>query len=95
MRWTPLPDADFPSRFEAEIHCRLRDGEERTIRIADAYGNRSRPASAERVMEKFRNNLAIAGGSDAVDRIADAVEALDTSPSLDDLGAALRSAAPR
>jgi 2-methylcitrate dehydratase PrpD len=95
MRWTPLPDADFPSRFEAEIHCRLRDGEERTVRIADAYGNRSRPASAERVMEKFRNNLAIAGGSDAVDRIADAVEALDAAPSLDGLGAALRSAAPR
>jgi 2-methylcitrate dehydratase PrpD len=93
--WTPLPDADFPSRFEAEIHCRLRNGEERTIRIDDACGNRSRPASAEQVMEKFRGNLAAAGGTDAIGRIADAVEALDTSPSLDDLGAALRSAAPR
>jgi 2-methylcitrate dehydratase PrpD len=94
-RWTPLQDADFPSRFEAEIHCRLRNGEERTIRVDDAYGNRSRPASAERVMEKFRDNLAVVGGGDAVGRIADAVEALDTAPDLDELGAALRSAAPR
>jgi hypothetical protein len=46
-------------------------------------------------MEKFRNNLAIAGGSDAVGRIAGAVETLDAAPGLDDLGAALRSAAPR
>ena len=91
--WTLLPEADFPSRFEAEIHCRLRNGEARTVRIEDAYGNRSRPASAAAVEAKFRGNLAGAGCAAAADAIMAAVNGLDTAPSLDGLGAALRSAA--
>jgi len=91
--WTPLPEADFPSRFEAEIHCRLQNGETRSVRIEDAYGNRSRPANAAAVEEKFRGNLAAARCEGAVATIMEAVNGLDSAPSLDDLGAALRSAA--
>jgi 2-methylcitrate dehydratase PrpD len=91
--WTPLAEADFPSRFEAEIHCRLQNGETRSVRIEDAYGNRSRPASVAAVEEKFRDNLAAAGCESVADAIMAIVNGLDTAPSLDDLGAALRSAA--
>lgn len=92
--WRPLHEADFPSRFEAEIHCRLRDGEVRTLRVDDAYGNRSRPANADAVEEKFRTNFVASDGEDAIDRIMNAVNGLDAASNLDDLGAALRSAAP-
>ncbi|WP_311030499.1 MmgE/PrpD family protein [Mesorhizobium koreense] len=93
--WTPLREADFPARFEAEIHCRLRSGDMRSARVEDAYGNRSRPAGAKAVEEKFRKNLLAAGGDAAIGRITRSVHALDAMPSLDDFGAALRSAAPR
>ena len=43
-------------------------------------------------MEKFRNNLVAGNAADSGDRIRDAVGGLDTAPSLDALGAALRSA---
>ena len=56
VRWVPLEGARFPERFEAAIHCRLIDGGVRSVRIDDVEGNPSRPASPERISEKFRIN---------------------------------------
>jgi 2-methylcitrate dehydratase PrpD len=61
MRWEALPDAAFPERFEAELIVRCADGTVERVRIDDAYGNASRPATADAVREKFRANARRAG----------------------------------
>jgi 2-methylcitrate dehydratase PrpD len=69
IEWTPLRNARFPERFEAEIECTARSGASHAIRIDDVYGNQSRPAGAEAVLAKFHANAArslLPGASDAV-----------------------------
>jgi len=56
VRWAPLEGARFPERFEAVIRCKLTNGSERTARVDDVDGNPSRPASAARILAKFRDN---------------------------------------
>ncbi len=72
-QWEPLPGANFPERFEAEIVCHAGNATAQTIRIDDVFGNRTRPAGANAVMAKFAANAALAlsaGGADAVLRAA-------------------------
>ena len=64
--WQPLEPNDFPCRFEAELSARLRDGGTLDIRLDDVYGNASRPAAAEDVLQKFRANAARALGEPAI-----------------------------
>lgn len=56
MRWTPVEPNRFPQAFEASIACRLDDGETIERRVADVYGNPSRPAALADVLAKFRAN---------------------------------------
>jgi len=68
-QWEPLPGANFPERFEAEIICRTGSTAAHTIRIDDVFGNRTRPAGADVVKAKFSANAALAlapGGAEAV-----------------------------
>jgi len=58
-RWEPLTPNRFPHAFEAEIEAVASDGTRRTIRIADAHGNASRPAATADVTAKFRANAAL------------------------------------
>ena len=72
-QWEPLPGANFPECFEAEIVCLTGNGAAQTIRIDDVFGNRTRPAGANAVMAKFAANAALAlsaGGADAMLRAA-------------------------
>ena len=46
----------FPDRFEAELSARRSDGSTLDIRLDDVYGNASRPAAADDVLQKFRAN---------------------------------------
>ena len=54
--WQPLEPNDFPNRFEAVLSVRRRDGSTLDIRLDDVYGNASRPAAADDVLQKFRAN---------------------------------------
>ncbi len=54
--WEPLMPNRFPDAFEAEIVCELANGEVRTSRVEDVFGNARRPASADDVLLKFRAN---------------------------------------
>ena len=83
-RWEVMPDAAFPDRFQAELIVRQRDGSVERASVDDAFGNASRPASADAVRAKFRANAGRAGAP--ADAIAAAVEALG-GPGADDLGA--------
>jgi len=90
MQWEPLPDANFPARFEAEIVCETRAGKTEKVRIDDAYGNHSRPPGSEPVVAKFRSNAARSlteGGVAAVER---ALEGLASAKDLGDFSRALR-----
>lgn len=85
-RWEALPDAAFPERFEAELIVRGLDGSVQRARVNDAYGNASRPATAEAVREKFRANAGRAHAPAAT--IEAALDALATD-GLGPLSAAL------
>jgi 2-methylcitrate dehydratase PrpD len=89
--WEELPDADFPRAFAAGIVCACADGRQETVRVADVYGNRSRPADPSRVRAKFRANAGRALAPAAVARLEAAVDGLGRTTAVADLSAALRT----
>ena len=67
MRWEKLEPHHFPKAFEAEIIITLNDGSSRQIQLHDVFGNASRPAFEDHVLQKFTANAKRAlrpGGSD-------------------------------
>ncbi|MES2535379.1 MAG: MmgE/PrpD family protein [Pseudomonadota bacterium] len=56
ISWTPMINADFPRKFEAEICIVLRSGEKITTRIDQVKGSADRPASIDEIKEKFITN---------------------------------------
>lgn len=53
ISWTPMLDADFPKKFEAEICISFRDGQEDRTHIDQVKGSAERPASIGEIKEKF------------------------------------------
>ncbi|MGE5792381.1 MAG: MmgE/PrpD family protein [Bacteroidota bacterium] len=90
IRWEPLPDARFPERFEAELVCETKAGRTETVRIDDAYGNRTRPPGAEPIVAKFRANAARSLPAAAIASVERAIEELPAAPDLGALSRALR-----
>jgi 2-methylcitrate dehydratase PrpD len=56
INWTPMPDADFPNKFQAEIRVELRNGQSLHKRIDQVKGSADRPASLEDITDKFVRN---------------------------------------
>ena len=87
--WHKLQDSAFPARFDAFLRITLRDGQVLEKRIADVYGNGSRPPSQADLDAKFRANIArIAplGDPDALIAALSGLEdAADTGPVRDAL----------
>jgi 2-methylcitrate dehydratase PrpD len=92
IAWRPLQGAAFPQRFEAEAECRLANGDVRSVRVDDAFGNTSRPPDQEAILRKFRANASLAMIGDAAGALAVHVMALDNANDLAELGRLLRSA---
>ena len=57
MQWEKLEPHRFPHAFEAEIDVTLKDGNVKSIRLDDVFGNASRPATEGDVLQKFRANV--------------------------------------
>ena len=73
ITWRPMPDADFPRRFQAEIVARFADSKPETVRIDDVFGGPGDPATPDDVLAKFRANAGRAGPASAVDALEGAV----------------------
>jgi 2-methylcitrate dehydratase PrpD len=56
ISWTPMLDADFPKRFEAEICVNFRGGRQERVRIEQVKGSAERPASTAEIKAKFVSN---------------------------------------
>lgn len=56
IAWTPMLEADFPKKFEAEICVNFRDGRKTRIRIDQVKGSAERPASVVEIKAKFLAN---------------------------------------
>lgn len=54
--WSPMLDADFPAKFQAEFFVHYQDGQTSTIRIDQVKGSADRPASIEEIENKFKTN---------------------------------------
>jgi 2-methylcitrate dehydratase PrpD len=93
LEWEPLPGADFPRRFEAEIVCHLHNGDEQHVRVDDVYGNRSRPADPAAVLAKFRANAERSLPAASVFALETAMSRLERAHDLTELTAALRGRA--
>ena len=91
IRWEPLPAARFPERFEAELVCETKAGRTETVRIDDAYGNRTRPPGEDPIRAKFRANAARSLPAAAVASVEGAIEGLAFAPDLGALSRALRA----
>ena len=94
MTWQKLEPHQFPHAFEAELAMTLKDGSERSVRLDDVFGNRSRPAGETAILAKFRANAGRALGQEAVDAAIDCVLAIEHQSSLDSLAAILSRRLP-
>jgi len=56
INWSPMLDAEFPDKFQAEIHVHHHDGHVSTARIDQVKGSAERPASIEDIETKFKTN---------------------------------------
>jgi 2-methylcitrate dehydratase PrpD len=56
INWAPMTDADFPTKFQAEINVHHSDGHSSTARIDQVKGSLDRPASVEEIEVKFIAN---------------------------------------
>ena len=88
--WEPLPNAQFPERFEAEIVCSMGNAKPLTIRIDDVFGNRTRPAGAGAVMAKFSVNAAHSLLPTAVNTLLQVVRELGAASDIRVLSRAIR-----
>lgn len=89
MSWQKLEPHKFPHAFEAELTVTLRDGSRQTIRIDDVFGNASRPAGQDAVLEKFKANAGRALMAEAVISAVDCVLAIEYQSSLDSFASIL------
>jgi 2-methylcitrate dehydratase PrpD len=56
ISWTPMLDADFPNKFQAEIEVHHTSGNASIIRIDQVKGSADRPASVAEIETKFKSN---------------------------------------
>jgi 2-methylcitrate dehydratase PrpD len=56
VSWSPMPDADFPKKFQAEIEVLIGSGASLQKRIDQVKGSADRPASIADITHKFTNN---------------------------------------
>jgi 2-methylcitrate dehydratase PrpD len=90
VAWEPLAQARFPERFEAELVCTTKNGNQ-SVRIDDVFGNHTRPPGAEAVLTKFRANAARSLKRDAITALERAAQDLGAARELKALSAALRA----
>lgn len=85
MTWEKLEPHRFPQAFEAEIVVGLTDGSTRSVRLDDVYGNASRPAGDEAVLQKFRTNVKRALRAGAADDLITWGYSIERGATLDEL----------
>jgi len=71
ISWTPMQNADFPNKFQAEIEVQRVNGQSLQKRIDQVKGSADRPASIEDITHKFANNTAHRLGHLQRDRLID------------------------
>ncbi len=71
ISWTPMLDADFPTKFEAEISIHFRDGKTVRIRIDQVKGSAERPATMTEIQAKFIDNTRALYAPDEQQRLID------------------------
>jgi 2-methylcitrate dehydratase PrpD len=91
ISWTPMRDADFPNKFQAEIEVQCRDGQTAHVRIDQVKGSAERPASRQEIEAKFIGNTRTWAAGDAPQRIIDCLLLGATELPVAQLGALLRS----
>jgi 2-methylcitrate dehydratase PrpD len=86
----PDPHANYPHTFPGRLRMTLRDG--RTLERDEPLnrGSAERPLSDEEVLAKFRRNAEPVIAPEQIERLAAAVQSVDTAPSIRPLVAALR-----
>ena len=59
ISWTPMQDADFPNKFQAEIVVHLFNGQSLLKCIDQVKGSADRPATVQDITEKFGHNASL------------------------------------
>ena len=90
MTWTPWTGSGFPARFPARLTVELSDGTKLSHSIDDVRGGPARPFDRAMVLAKFRDNARRRLTGDAVERVIDAIDELETTATLRELTTAMR-----
>lgn len=91
ISWTPMLDADFPKKFEAEICINFRDGKKIRARIDQVKGSVERPASIDDIKAKFVGNTKTIYAPDVQQRVITLLLDGVTDMPVAELGALLRT----
>jgi 2-methylcitrate dehydratase PrpD len=84
-------DAQYPAHFGAHVEVALESGSRYEQTVLDPHGTSADPFSAAEAEAKFRLLAGAAKDAAAIDRILQAISALDDASSLATLSSALRS----
>jgi len=90
ISWTPMANADFPKKFEAEISLTLRNGKVIKTRIDQVKGSAERPATVDDICAKFVENTKALYKHDEQQRLIDWVLGGAPDRPIAELGALLR-----
>ncbi len=90
----PDPEANYPHTFPGRMRMKLRDG--RTFERDEPLnrGSAERPLSDDDVLAKFNRNAEAVIPAEQIERLAAAVQGIDSAPSVRRLAAALRVPSP-
>jgi 2-methylcitrate dehydratase PrpD len=84
-------DAEYPQIWPAAVTARLRDGRTLVARVTHALGEPENPVPRAALVERFIQLTSVVMDSGSARSLAEAILALDTSPDLADIFAAVPS----
>lgn len=73
ISWSPMPDADFPNKFQAEIWVHHGNDQISKTRIDQVKGSSDRPATMHEIQAKFLNNTSLRHTQSTQQKIIDSL----------------------
>ena len=90
VTWSPMADGDFPNRYGARLTVTTQSNEKLSVEVDDVRGTPARPFSSGEVLRKFYDCAGHVLQDEAPERLAAAVDQLDSATNLATLTSALR-----
>ncbi len=91
ISWSPMEDADFPNKFQADMTVQWRNGQTAHARVDQVKGSADRPASLQDLQTKFLNNTALRHSTDTQHKLMALLLQGESDSSISELQSLLRT----